>query len=94
MIEQEIVNQRTVVCTSCEYFQENKCNMCGCPTLGIIDKLTSRCPMNKWEDGWGTNYNQVVETDVIYNSIPITAWNEEKQEIEIIGYTEAFIDTK
>lgn len=48
------ISKRFSVCNSCEFFQNNKCKVCGCPILSrksVFGKLSwksSKCPLNKW----------------------------------------------
>lgn len=50
----EEILQRFRICNSCEFYQNNKCKLCGCPIFArksMIGKLSwksSTCPIKKW----------------------------------------------
>lgn len=72
----ELISERQEVCSICTYFIDNKCNMCGCPTMGIIEKIDSRCPMNKWIDGWGNEIIKVQDSVVDMPNVEITYFDD------------------
>ena len=49
-----IIEQRYAICKSCEFFQNNSCNKCGCDITkdrNYLNKLASKnesCPISKW----------------------------------------------
>lgn len=48
IVSQEEQNKRLEICKTCEYFKNNRCDLCGC-YMNLKSKLeTSHCPINKW----------------------------------------------
>lgn len=53
-VTKEVFEERYRICSSCPFYQNNKCKICGCPLLdrqSLIGKLSwksSKCPINKW----------------------------------------------
>jgi hypothetical protein len=53
-VTKEAFDERHKICSSCPFYQNNKCKICGCPILArqsLVGKLSwksSKCPINKW----------------------------------------------
>lgn len=71
-----LAKERVQVCVECEYLNIlNVCSKCICPKLGKSHSPTSRCPMNKWKDGWGSEPQKskfVIPTP----ELKVMIWNE------------------
>jgi hypothetical protein len=80
-----LAKERALVCAECDVLVFGVCSRCCCPHMGKTHSPDSRCPMNKWKDGWGVSTGSQVP-GVIYSSlvdppeIPILYWNEEKKD--------------
>jgi hypothetical protein len=49
-----LAKERIQVCVGCEHLNIlNICSKCCCPHIGKAHSPESRCPENKWKDGWG-----------------------------------------
>lgn len=44
----ELKTQRLDICNSCEEFNDNSCNICGCIVHTLMTNIDSQCPLNKW----------------------------------------------
>lgn len=49
-----LAKERIAVCSECDHLNALLvCTACGCPRAGKARSPESRCPHNKWKDGWG-----------------------------------------
>jgi hypothetical protein len=54
MCSEEQINERLTICSSCEYYKDNSCMMCGCVVIrdaNYSNKLAHKdqaCPIMKW----------------------------------------------
>lgn len=73
-----LAKRRIKVCIKCEHLNSlNICSKCHCPTLGKAHSLNSRCPMNKWVDGWGqAQFVKAAPPIQQERKIPHYIWNE------------------
>jgi len=44
----QIKNKRLKICKSCYFFENNKCQKCGCFTNFKTRLISSKCPIGKW----------------------------------------------
>lgn len=82
-MNEEIFKERETICKACEFFVLDSCTICGCPSVGQIYNIDSRCPSNKWPDGWG-------DTSIITLSTPV----EETTEFHFDEETNTFLSIK
>tara|TARA_B100000287_G_C20398151_1_gene688501 strand:- start:310 stop:531 length:222 start_codon:yes stop_codon:yes gene_type:complete len=47
---EKIANQRAIICSKCDYNYLNICGQCGCMLPVKTRSLTSKCPLNKWNE--------------------------------------------
>jgi len=46
------IDRRLAICQACDFLRNNECLKCGCPTEGLISKLsvaTEQCPEGFWD---------------------------------------------
>jgi len=80
-----LAKERALVCAECDFLILGVCSKCCCPHLGKTHNPSSRCPENKWKDGWGS---PVQEEQIQQNQQPpyviplpsILYWDEARQE--------------
>jgi hypothetical protein len=46
---EEQIQNRLNVCSSCEFMSENRCLKCGCFIKAKARLATSKCPIDKWQ---------------------------------------------
>jgi len=44
--------ERLIECEKCEFYKLYVCTRCSCPGAGKSRSPESKCPENKWKDGW------------------------------------------
>jgi hypothetical protein len=78
-----MAKERALVCAECDVLVLGVCTKCVCPKLGKTHSPDSRCPENKWKDGWGSSEtfdSPSVTQGAELPEIPILYWNEEKKD--------------
>ena len=75
-----LFKNRRATCTSCSYFIKNNCTKCNCPGAGKIKKIESRCPENKWSDGWESIPKIEASHPINYQNSHSVFWDEESNE--------------
>lgn len=74
-----LAKKRIEVCAECKHLNAlHICSKCICPKSGKARSPESRCPMNKWEDGWGKEPVVKVQIKIQQevNDIPHYIWDE------------------
>jgi hypothetical protein len=72
-----LAKKRIEVCVECKHLNILQiCSKCICPKSGKARSPESRCPMNKWEDGWGKESEKIVQPIISEHKILHHVWDE------------------